>query len=171
MGVLRTAISLRKARDISHVCVYRIMEENGLVIPSAAKSRRRKWVRYERKHSNSMWYTDWHVMKDPRMRGLHLITFLDDASRCATGAELFKEATSENAVAVLRQAIARFGAPATILSDNGSCFVGIRSKEPRKSWELTVLEQAPLGQGNRADQLQIVPPPDQRQAGAVPQDH
>ncbi len=58
------------------------------------------------------------------MRNLNLITYLDDASRCITGAALFREATSENAVTVLRQAVSRFGTPATILSDNGSCFVG-----------------------------------------------
>ena len=44
-------------------------------------------------------------MKDPRFRGLNLITYLDDASRCVTGARLFKEATSENAVVALRQTI------------------------------------------------------------------
>ena len=65
-------------------------------------------------------HADWHVMKDPRFRGLHLITYLDDASRCVTCARLFKEATSENAVMALRQAIKEFGTPATILSDNGS---------------------------------------------------
>lgn len=58
------------------------------------------------------------------MRELNLIAYLDDASRRVTGAALFKGATSVNAVAVLRQAISRFGAPATILSDNGFCFVG-----------------------------------------------
>ena len=46
------------------------MKENGLVVSSAAKSKKRKWVRYERRHSNSMWHTDWHVMKDPRMLNL-----------------------------------------------------------------------------------------------------
>ena len=103
VGVLRTAISLRRAgHDISYQRVYRIMKENGLVVPSEAKSRKRKWVRYERKHSNSMWHTDWHTMKDPRMKGFCLITFLDDASRCVTGAGLFSQATSENAVLVLR---------------------------------------------------------------------
>ena len=124
VGVLRVAMNLRKSHDISYSKVYRIMKENGLVVQSAAKSRRRKWIRYERKHSNSMWHTDWHVMKDPRFRGLNLITYLDDASRCVTCARLFKEATSENAVMALRQAIEEFGTPATILSDNGSCFVG-----------------------------------------------
>ena len=88
-------------------------------------------VRYERKHSNSMWHADWNVMKALRMRGLQMITFLNDASRRVTGACLLKEATSENGAAVLRGAIGRFGAPATILSDSGTCFVEIRSKETK----------------------------------------
>ena len=62
-------------------------------------------------------------------------------------AGLFKEATSENAVAVLRQAVARFGTPATILSDNGSCFVGIRNKEPKRSWKPTLFEREILDRG------------------------
>ena len=74
VGVLRVAMNLRKSHDIRYSEVYRIMKESGLVTPSAAKSGRRKWIRYERKHSNSMWHTDWHVMKDPCFRGLHLIT-------------------------------------------------------------------------------------------------
>ena len=71
-----------------------------------------------------MRHTDWHTMRDPRMNGLNLITYLDDASRCVAGVALFKEVTSENAVAMLQQASGRFGMPATVLSDNGSCFVG-----------------------------------------------
>ena len=54
---------------------------------------------------------------------LNIINYLDDASRCVTRAALFKEDTSENAAVVLRHAVGRFGMPATILSDNGSCFV------------------------------------------------
>ncbi len=91
------------------------MKSNGLVVDPPAKSKKRKWIRYERIYSNAMWHTDWHVMNDQRMRNLNLITYLDDASRCITGAALFREATSENAVTVLRQAVSRFGTPATIL--------------------------------------------------------
>ena len=148
VGVLRTTLNLRMAgHNISYQRVYRIMKDNGLVVLSEAKSKKRKWVRYERKHSNSMWHTDWHVMKDPRMRGLNLITYLDDASRCVTGAGLFTQATSENAVIVLRQAIKRFGTPATILSDNGSCFVGVRKGNPKGSWTPTTFEEELLGRG------------------------
>ena len=76
---------------------------------SPAKSKKRKWVRFERRYSNAMWHVDWHVMKDPRFRGLNLITYLDDASRCIAAAQLLPEATSENAVVVLQKAIETFG--------------------------------------------------------------
>ncbi len=147
VGVPRMARRLQKGHAIRCSSIYGIMKGNGLVAPSVAKSRKRKWIRYERRHSNSMWHTGWHIMKDPRFRGLNLIAFLDDASRHVTGAVLFAEATSGNAVAVLRQAIERFGTPATILSDNGSCFVGVLRKEPKKSWQPTVFESELLDRG------------------------
>lgn len=97
-------------------------------------------------------------MKDPRMKGLNLVTFLYDASRCVTGVGLFTEATSENVVNALRDAVKRFGLPATILSDNGSCFVGAagrytkrkdgkRTKAPSGSWQPTTFEAELLDLG------------------------
>ena len=72
--------------------------------------------------------------------------------------QLFTEATSENAVAVLQKAIEMFGTPATILSDNGSCFVGAagrykkeedgrRRKAPAGSWQPTAFEAELLDRG------------------------
>ena len=121
------------------------MRSKGPVVGSPAKSRRRRWVRCERLCSNAMWHTDWHMMKDPRMKDLNLITYLGDASRCVTGTALFREATPENAVTVLRQAVGRFGMPATILSDNGSCFVGRGGRrKPSGKWIPTLFENGPL---------------------------
>ena len=94
-----------------------------------------------------MWHTDWHVIKSSRMRGLCLITFLDDASRCVTGTGRFTQAAAENAVVALQQAIRRFGTPATILSDNGSCFVGMRKGNPKGSWKPTAFKEELLCRG------------------------
>ena len=82
-------------------------------------------------------------MKDPRFYGYNLITYIDDASRCVTGAALFEHATSENAVLLLRFAIRRFGKPASILSDNDSCFVGQggRRKGLARTWKPTIFEE------------------------------
>ena len=55
---------------------------------------------------------------------MNLVVILDDSSRCVVAALLFKHATSENAVIAMRDAIAAFGKPAAVLSDNGACFVG-----------------------------------------------
>ena len=75
-------------------------------------------------------------------------TYLDDAFRCATGARLFKEATSENAVVALKQAIREFGTPATILSDNGSCFIGRGGhKKLTGTWTPTLFENELLNLG------------------------
>ena len=140
--VVRTAMKLRKNHDISYHAVYRILKKSGAVVHSAAKSRKRKWVRYERRYSNAMWHTDWHEMKDPRFRGLKLVTYLDDASRCVVAARVFTEAASENAVAVLREVVGRFGTPATMLSDNGSCFVGRGAgRHPQNPGSLLPLRQ------------------------------
>ncbi len=141
-GVIRTAMRLLKeGHDISRHKAYKTMKSKGLVEDFPAKSRQRKWVGYERIYSNAMWHTDWHAMRDPRMKGMNLIAYLDDAPRCVTGAALFREATSENAVAALRRAVSRLGAPATILSDNGSCFVGRgRRKEQTGFWTPTLFE-------------------------------
>ena len=87
-----------------------------------------------------MWHVDWHVMKEPRFSGLHLITYLDDVSRCVVASRVFTQATFENVVLTLREAVERFGTPATILSDNGSCFVGRSRRAPTKSWQPTAFE-------------------------------
>ncbi len=125
------------------------MKEQGVVTASDAKSGQKKWLHYERKYSNAMWHVDWHTMKDPRLRGLKLVTFLDDSSRCITEARTFAEATSENVVTTLREAIGKFGTPATILSDNGRCFNGGRSKKsmPRGTWTPTAFEAELLDRG------------------------
>ena len=139
---------LRKGHVTSCRPAYQIMGENGPVVPSAAKSRKRKWVRFERRHSNAMWHASWHEMREPRFRGLQLVTYLDDSSLCITACRVFTQATSENAVLALRDAIKRFGTPATILSDNGSCFVGRGGrKAPGKTWKATAFEAELLDRG------------------------
>lgn len=94
------------------------MKFHGLVAASLAKFRQRKQIRYGRLYFDMPCGTPIGT----RMKGLNLITHLDDASRCTEGAALLREATSENAVAVLRQAAGRLSVPATIPSDNGFCF-------------------------------------------------
>ena len=48
-----------------------------------------------------MQHAGWHE-KDSRFKSLNLVAYLGDSPRCATGASVFGEATSKNAVVALR---------------------------------------------------------------------
>ena len=88
-GVVRTAKRLRKeGHYTSRNCTYSIMKSKDMLAGSTVKTKQQRCVRYERICPNAIWHTDWHTMKYSRMKGLNLITYLDDASRCVTGAAL-----------------------------------------------------------------------------------
>ena len=116
------ALSLLIEREwnihIPHGAVLAIMQERGMSAKVPGRSRRRKWVRYERTYSNSMWHTDYKQLPDGRW----LVSYLDDASRFITGFGVFDEATAEHALEVLEGAIKAHGKPASVLTDHGSQF-------------------------------------------------
>ena len=45
-----------KGYNISHNCIHKILREANLVKNEPRKQKRRKWVRYERRYSNSLWH-------------------------------------------------------------------------------------------------------------------
>jgi putative transposase len=113
--------------DISHRKIHRVLREEGLAMSEPHKQRRRKWIRYEREHSNSLWHTDWHRIKDERWKGRWLICYEDDASRFISGFGVYPTLTSPYSVEVLDGAIAKYGKPKSILSDHGSTFYAVES--------------------------------------------
>ena len=52
---------------INHNRIHKVLLMNSLAGRSRKKWIRRKWVRYEREHSNSLWHTDWHAIKDRKV--------------------------------------------------------------------------------------------------------
>ena len=48
-----------EGRHIPHNRIHRILKKHGLACTQPNKSKRRKWIRYERKHSNSLWHIDY----------------------------------------------------------------------------------------------------------------
>jgi len=56
----------------------------------------------------------------------------DDASRLIVGYGVFQEATAENTIQVLKQAIAKYGLPHEILTDRGSQFYANEGERKEK---------------------------------------
>jgi len=132
---LERIINAKLGVHIPHNRIHMVLRMNGKATPQPSKQQRRTWVRYEREHSMSLWHTDWKQLDT----GEWWIAYLDDASRLATGYGVFKEATAENALLVLKQTIARYGRPREILTDRGSQFYA--SEGERKEKGISQFEQ------------------------------
>ena len=111
-----------------HHVVHAVLKENGLARTERGKSGQRKTARYVKRYSNTMWHTDYKLLSDNRW----LVSFQDDASRRIMGWGIFERATAANAIGVLDVAIAKHGAPLSILSDHGSTFCDNESGGRRK---------------------------------------
>jgi putative transposase len=115
---LQRALKHTRGVNLPHNKIHAILKENGRALPQPSKQRRRKWVRYEREHSMSLWHMDWKQLPDGRW----WIAAEDDASRLIVGYGVFQEATAENTIHVLKQAIEKHGRPRELLTDRGSQF-------------------------------------------------
>lgn len=132
---LERVIEFKYGIHIPHNRIHRVLKSLGLAKDEPRKQRRRKWIRYERAYSNSLWHTDWKYLKGYGW----LTAYLDDASRFVTGYGVFEEATSEHAVEVLEKAIREYGKPASILTDRGPHFHAVECDEKPKG--LTAFEK------------------------------
>lgn len=87
------------------------------------KQKRRKWVRYERKHSLSLVHTDWHESK--AVPGKQVIAYLDDASRMILACDEWDNANAKNTITTLKKAMgfaSNYGAIREMLTDRGTQF-------------------------------------------------
>ena len=55
--------------NMSYYTLRITMASLGLSHEEKRKKNKRKWVRFEREFSNSMWHTDWYQIKDKRWEG------------------------------------------------------------------------------------------------------
>jgi putative transposase len=102
----------REGITLAHNQVYKVLKNKGLLHVSKKKRKRNTWTRFERKHSLSLWQTDWKKLKN----GNWIIAFKDDASRLIVAYGEFSNATAENSVKVLIEGIKRYGKPKAILT-------------------------------------------------------
>jgi putative transposase len=79
--ILERVIDSTFGVHIPHNRIHRVLKEMGLAREEPKKQMKRKWVRYERKYSNSLWHTDWTLIEGKGW----MTAYLDDASRLVVG--------------------------------------------------------------------------------------
>lgn len=102
---------------ISRRKITKVLKRCNLHIPNPKKGRRYDYIRWERKHSNSLWQTDYCWIEKLEC---WLTAWLDDHSRLITSAEYVKHATTDNSLKVFEKGVRKYGLPRETLSDRGT---------------------------------------------------
>ncbi|MBI2107166.1 DDE-type integrase/transposase/recombinase [Candidatus Woesearchaeota archaeon] len=109
----------REGIFVSHNKIHKFLTQRGMIVPEPKKGRRKHYIRWERKHSNSLWQTDfcWVSQLDCWLCG-----WLDDHSRFVPIAEYLTEATTDEVLRLFEKAAKTYGYPRETLSDRGTQF-------------------------------------------------
>jgi transposase InsO family protein len=105
--------------------VYRALLRAGMIDPAARDRRSRKWKRWERGAPMELWQMD-VVGGFPLADGTSAkaLTGIDDHSRMCVCAKLMARERTRAVCDGLRAALATYGVPEQILTDNGKVFTG-----------------------------------------------
>lgn len=127
-GPRRLVFELAKRRVgpvVSESAAYRALVRAGMIDPALRDRRSRKWKRWERGAPMELWQMD-IVGGFPLADGTSAkaLTGIDDHSRLCVCATLMARERTRAVCDGLRDALARFGAPEQILTDNGKVFTG-----------------------------------------------
>jgi transposase InsO family protein len=111
--------------------IYRALVRNGLIQPRSRRRARASYRRWERARPMELWQLD--VMGGIWLadgRELKAVTGIDDHSRFCVAAGLVERANARSVCRVFTQALARYGSPEELLTDNGKVFTGRLGPHP-----------------------------------------
>jgi len=107
---------------IPHNTIHTVLKQEGFAKAEPNKQKRRKaYIRYERKHSLSAVHLDWHEPSG----GPKVCAVEDDSSRLILSGGEFENATEENSILLMREAIEKtreFGNIRESITDHGTQF-------------------------------------------------
>ena len=112
----------------SRATVHRILVRHGLVVGRARRKKRSEYVRWQRPAAMQLWQLD--IVYGPRLvdmtngevREARIVTGVDDHSRYCVIARVVERATGRAVCLAFAEALARFGVPEEVLTDNGKQF-------------------------------------------------
>ena len=112
---------------ISQISIHRILRKNKLCKKSKTRNKPKKYIRWQRKHPNSLWQID---HSDQKVEGKWLLSVLDDCSRYSIALVPLEQVTTAAVTRILDNLIKIYGKPKEILTDNGGAY-GLKSKHSR----------------------------------------
>jgi transposase InsO family protein len=113
----------RRHRQVPSVStIWRVLRRRGFVTPQPHKRPRSSWIRFQAQMPNECWQSDvthWRLADGSEVE---ICNFLDDHSRLVVASVVMATATAPKVLEVFRDAGARWGFPAALLTDNGCVY-------------------------------------------------
>ena len=113
--------------NLSHTSINKILNKHKLTEPTKRKKKRIKYIRWQRKHPNSLWQIDHSQQK---IKDKWVISVVDDCSRKSLAFAVTNSVTTDIVINLIDQLIEIYGKPKQILTDNGAQY-GLKSKQSR----------------------------------------
>ena len=107
---------------VSPATVSRHLAARGLVTAEPAKRPKSSYIRFQAEQPNECWQSDFTHYPLAGGTGTEILTWLDDHARYALSVTAWNRVTGPIVLATFRAAVARHGAPAATLTDNGMVF-------------------------------------------------
>jgi transposase InsO family protein len=102
--------------------IWRVLSRRGFITPEPHKRPKSSYVRFQANLPNERWQTDMTHVTLRSGRVVEVVNVIDDHSRLCVASRVFSVTTAGDVVATFYWAAARFGFPASVLSDNGRIF-------------------------------------------------
>ena len=105
--------------------IWRVLSRRGFIEPEPKKRPVSSLIRFEAALPNECWQADVTQLAaaDPG-RDVEILDFIDDHSRLIVAARVFAVTKAADVVDTFEEAAARWGYPASVLTDNGAIFNG-----------------------------------------------
>lgn len=118
--------------------IWRVLKRRGFVTPQPQKRPRGSYIRFEAKLPNECWQSDVTFWKLACGSKVEICNFIDDHSRVVVASQVFSTTTAADALTTFRKAAARWGHPASVLTDNG-CIYTAAHRNGRGAMETELL--------------------------------
>lgn len=113
---------------ISRITINRILNKHNLCRDSKNRGKQKKWIRWQRKHPNSLWQVDHTDEQD--LFNCYTLSIIDDCSRYSLALVKLNQVTTNSVTHILDDLIKKHGKPKQILTDNGGAY-GLKSRHSR----------------------------------------
>ena len=112
---------------LGHTTINKILNKHNLTNPNPNRRKRIKYIRWQRKHPNSLWQMD---TSDQKIEGKYCFAVIDDCSRYCLGLFALNRVSTNIIIHLLDTLFKTHGKPREILTDNGNIF-GLKSKHSK----------------------------------------